>query len=121
MSLPVASPLRLAALAVAALLALSACKQGAGDRCEIDSDCESGLTCDSNDVCSVRSSSGAGGTPGAGGSGAPDGGNLDGAGGSDAADVNHDAVDAPAVPDSGDTAADTSEAGGGDATDATAG
>jgi len=34
---------RLAALAV--VLALTACRQGEGERCQVDSDCEEGLVC----------------------------------------------------------------------------
>ena len=31
--------------AVASLSAVTACKQGQGDRCQVDDDCESGLVC----------------------------------------------------------------------------
>jgi hypothetical protein len=123
MSLSAASTPRLSALAAFALLALSACKQDVGERCEIQSDCKSGLVCDftnnAGGVCNVTASSGAGGTPGTGGSVLPDGGSPNGTGGSGPADANNDVVDAPVVPaDSGDGAVDTSEAGGGDAADA---
>ena len=40
----------LCALALA-LAAAAGCKQGEGDRCQIDSDCESGLTCSTNGKC----------------------------------------------------------------------
>jgi hypothetical protein len=32
-------------------VALSGCKQGEGERCEVDRDCSSGLVCDVNNVC----------------------------------------------------------------------
>ena len=39
-------------LALAALLAVSACKQGEGDRCETEDDCASGLICNGSlQVC----------------------------------------------------------------------
>jgi hypothetical protein len=46
MSLRLGRPLSLAACMAVAVLSLSACKQGEGDRCEIDNDCQSGLTCE---------------------------------------------------------------------------
>jgi hypothetical protein len=36
----------LAPLIAAGLLALAGCKQGEGDRCEVDNDCSGGLTCE---------------------------------------------------------------------------
>jgi hypothetical protein len=40
------------ALALAALLAVTACKQGEGDRCQNDSDCDPGLVCnESLEIC----------------------------------------------------------------------
>jgi hypothetical protein len=32
-------------LGLLALLSLSGCKQGVGDRCQVNSDCQDGLTC----------------------------------------------------------------------------
>ena len=44
---------------VGSLVTLAACKQGQGDRCQVDDDCESGLVCaEAKNTCETSTSAG---------------------------------------------------------------
>jgi hypothetical protein len=105
-------PRRAGLLPLALALVLGpGCKQGLGDRCEIDSDCEQGLECENpagamegSGVCVVAGSGEMMGRP-----------PLDGGGGRPAAaDAGPPRTDAPAAPTPRDAAA-AAEAAPGDA------